>query len=275
MNAVQDKVIRIGIVNFLNATPLIEGVQTVRGIELVPKVPSDLIGCLERGEVDIALASSIDYQRSSVDLGILPVGVLSSDGDSYTVQLCSRIPFDDVTTVYCDSDSHTSAALVQIILKNRYGISPKIVPVDIQSMNQCDTSWPETVLVIGDKVVKSNCQSDYEYTLDLGEAWKEQTGLPFVFAIWQGRMDCSTSSVNKVSMLLQRQLLFNLHRIEQVVSSHALKRGWNPPLALQYVTKHMHYQFTGAHEESLELFYIFAKSMGILKEVRPIYLLSS
>ena len=80
MEAVQDQTIRVGVVNFLNATPLIEGMSAVEGIELVPKVPSDLIGCLERGEVDFALASSIDYQRSSIDLGILPYGVLSSDG---------------------------------------------------------------------------------------------------------------------------------------------------------------------------------------------------
>ena len=93
--------------------------------------------------------------------------------------------------------------------------------------------------------------------------------------MWQSRMDFLPSSVNKVSMLLQRQLLINLQRIEQIVSSHALKRGWSPPLALQYVTKHMHYQFTDAHEESLELFYTLARSMGIIEEVRPIYLLSS
>ena len=126
MTAVQDQTIRIGVVNFLNATPLIEGMNAVEGIELVPKVPSDLIGCLERGEVDFALASSIDYQSKFIDLGILPVWVLSSDGDSLTVQLCSRIPFQNVTKVHCDSDSHTSIALLQIILKNKFDISPKL-----------------------------------------------------------------------------------------------------------------------------------------------------
>ncbi|HIB50875.1 MAG TPA: hypothetical protein EYO40_06320 [Phycisphaerales bacterium] len=275
MEAVQDQTIRVGVVNFLNATPLIEGMSAVEGIELVPKVPSDLIGCLERGEVDFALASSIDYQRSSIDLGILPYGVLSSDGYSLTVQLCSRLPFQHVAKVHCDSDSHTSIALLQIILKNKFNISPEIVPTDIRSMKQCSSDWPDTVLIIGDKVVASDCQSEYAFTLDLGEAWKKQTGLPFVFAMWQGRLDCPTSDVKTLSVLLQRQLLYNLHRIEQVVSSHAQSRGWEPSLALQYVTEHMNYQFTDAHEESLELFYALAKSDGIIDKAIPIHLLSS
>ena len=274
MSVVQISTIRIGVVNFLNAAPLIDGIAAVDGIELVPKVPSELIGCLERGEVDVALASSIDYQRSSIDLGVLPVGVLSSDGESLTVQLCSRVPFQQVTRVHCDSDSHASVALLQIILQNLYGINPEIVTTNLQLMNQSDSAWPETVLMIGDKVVTSHCESEYQYTLDLGQAWKEQTGLPFVFATWFGKLDLPKSKIRKVSMLLQRQRLYNEHRIEQVVSLHASDRGWEPTQALQYVTKHMNYQFTDAHHESLLLFYTLAKSCNLLQSVRPLHILN-
>ena len=64
VEVIKEECIRLGVVNFLNATPLIEGLEGVDDVELVPRVPSDLIGCLERREVDIALASSIDYQKS-------------------------------------------------------------------------------------------------------------------------------------------------------------------------------------------------------------------
>lgn len=275
MTALNNQCIRIGVVNFLNATPLIEGLGSVKGIKFIPKVPSDLMDCLERDEVDIALASSIDYQRSKENIGILPVGVLSSDGDSLTVQLCSRIPFKDVTRVHCDSDSHTSVALLQIILKQKFDVAPEIITTDIRSLKKCDSKWPDTVLIIGDKVVSCDCQSEYEFTLDLGEAWKEQTGLPFVFAMWQGRLNCDKKIVNKISMLFSRQLLINLQRIEQVVSTNALCREWEPTLALQYVTEHMHYDFTDAHQESLELFYSLAHSLGILGQARPIQFMST
>jgi chorismate dehydratase len=275
MSAVHNHCIRIGVVNFLNATPLIEGLGGVEGIELIPKVPSDLMACLERDEVDFALASSIDFQRSKDNIGILPVGVLSSDGDSLTVQLCSRIPFEDVTTVHCDSDSHTSVALLQIILKQKFEVVPEVISTDVRSLEKCNSNWPDTVLIIGDKVVSCDCQSEYEFTLDLGEAWKEQTGLPFVFAIWQGRLNCDKQIVNKVSILFNRQLLLNLQRIEHVVSTNALRREWEPSLALQYVTEHMHYHFTDAHQESLELFYALAHSLGIIEQPQPIQYISS
>ncbi|MDP7005949.1 MAG: menaquinone biosynthesis protein [Phycisphaerales bacterium] len=273
MPAVMTKNIRIGVVNFLNAAPMVDGISAVDGIQVIAKVPSDLIGSLEGNEVDVALASSIDYQQTSIELGILPVGVLSSDGDSLTVQLCSRVPLNNITKVHCDSDSHTSVALLQIMLHELYAIHPEVISTDIRSMDTCDSLWPETVLIIGDKVVTSKCESEFEYTLDLGQAWKQQTGLPFVFAAWFCRMDLSETHVQKISMLLQRQLTFNKQRIEQVVSAHASSRGWDAPLALQYLTKHIQYEFIDAHMESLQLFYSLAKTCGILKEVRQLKLL--
>ena len=93
MSAVSAQNIRLGVVNFLNASPMIEGIQAVEGIDVVAKVPSELVGCLERGEVDVALASSIDYQHSSMNLGLLPVGVLRI--------LATPIPF--VPTISSDS----------------------------------------------------------------------------------------------------------------------------------------------------------------------------
>ncbi len=275
MSAVSAQNIRLGVVNFLNASPMIEGIHAVEGIDVVAKVPSELVGCLERGEVDVALASSIDYQHSSMNLGLLPVGVLSSDGDSMTVQLCSRAPFQEITKVHCDSDSHTSIALLQIILKEQFGITPSILPTDIRSMNRCSSSWPETVLIIGDKVISSGYIEEYSYTLDLGQAWKKQTGLPFVFAAWFGSMNFSKSLVQKISMLLQRQLACNKQRIEQIVSTHSKDRGWDTHLAKQYLMNHMQYDWSDAHKESLDLFYSLAKSCGILEEVRPLHILGS
>jgi chorismate dehydratase len=270
MTALQCENIRIGVVSFLNSTPLIDGIAAVEGIELVHRVPSELIDCLDNREVDIALASSIDYQKSKTEFEILPVGVLSSDGESLTVQLCSRIPFKDIQEIHCDSDSHTSIVLLQIILNNLYGIAPKIITADIRALNRRHSDWPETVLVIGDKVVKNNCGSEYPFTLDLGQAWKKQTGLPFVFATWLVRKDFTQHQIETVSMLLSRQLAYNQHRIEQIVSKYANERGWKTSLALQYVTHHMNYQFTRAHEESLEMFYELAKSCGALEEIRPL-----
>jgi chorismate dehydratase len=270
MESVQQQNLRLGVVNFLNATPLIDGISTVQGIDLVPKVPSELTGCLERGEVDIALSSSIDYQRSEEQLCILPVGALSSEGETLTVRLCSTEPLGKISVVHCDTDSHTSVALLQIILKNKYGITPDVIPCDVRKHSSSNTRLPETVLLIGDKVVTSVNDGLYPYQLDLGYAWHEQTGLPFVFATWFGCSTLDTSLVQRAHMVLDRQLRRNRTRIEQVVSSSAPERGWDVDVACRYLTENIQYSFSETHIQSLELFYDLAVSVGALESVKPL-----
>lgn len=270
LQAVEQQDIRLGVVDFLNTSPLISGLERVEGIEFIHKVPSSLIGCLERNEVDLALASSIDYQRSSIDLRILPVGVLSSEGETLTVRLCSRRPFDEIEEVYCDTDSHTSIVLLQIILKQKYGISPKIIPADIRSLIDHNNEWPETVLIIGDKVVTSEHEPTSSHNLDLGRAWMDQTGLPFVFAVWLGPENLEVPLVNRARILLDRARRHNAQRVEQIVTTHAIDRGWVPEVAFQYLTNHMQYSFTKDHGESLELFFQLAASFSLISTVRPV-----
>jgi chorismate dehydratase len=270
MEQMQLRKLRLGVVNFLNATPLIDGIASLQGVQLVPKVPSELIDCLERNEVDIALASTIDYQRSREQLRILPVGVLSSDGETLTVRLCSKKPFEHIKEVHCDVDSHTSIALMQIIVRNKFGISPKIVPCDVRALSVNQEDWPDTMLMIGDKVVTSATDDTFAYTLDLGYEWKMQTGLPFVFATWFGTNDLDSELVQMARMVLDRQRRCNTNRIEQVVSAHAPMRGWDVGIAHRYLTEHIQYTFTDIHKESLELFYALAHSVGSIEEVRPL-----
>jgi chorismate dehydratase len=262
--------VRLGVVSFLNTVPLIDGLEMIEGISLVPKVPSALIGCLESGEVDLALASSIDYQRSSETLRIMKVGLLSSDGQTLTVRLCSRVPIADVQEVHCDVDSHTSLALLQIVMKDMYRKDITIVPTEIRDLGKNNNDWPESVLMIGDKVVTSANESEYDYELDLGEAWKKETGLPFVFAVWMGKSNIAPEILELASMSLARQLKRNLQCLEQVVSSSATVRGWNPIEALRYVSGTMQYNWSDRHIESLELFFNRAHEIGIIPHARKI-----
>ena len=270
LQAAKQQDVRLGVVDFLNTAPLIGGLERVSGIEFIHKVPSSLIGCLERDEVDLALASSIDYQRSVIDLRILPVGVLSSEGETLTVRLCSSLPLEDIGEVYCDTDSHTSIVLLQIVLRQKYGITPKIIPTNIRSLLDSTKDWPETVLIIGDKVVTSEHEPTYTHSLDLGQAWMDQTGLPFVFATWLGPENLDKELVNRARILLDRERRHNAQRIEQIVSTHAIDRGWVPEVAFQYLTNHMQYSFTKQHGESLDLFFELAASCSLIDTVRPV-----
>jgi predicted solute-binding protein len=270
MALMEQQKLRLGVVNFLNTTPLIDGITSCDGVELIPRVPSDLVSCLERNEVDIALASSIDYQLCKKQLTILPVGVLSSNGETLTVRLCSKTPFDEISEVFCDTDSHTSVVLLQVVLNYKYNISPKITPCNIRELIESNSKLPNTILMIGDKVITSASEGVYNYQLDLGSAWLEQTNLPFVFATWFCSEDIEDSLVQRANMILDRQLRFNTNRIEQVVSKYSPKRGWDVDVAYRYLTDHIQFSFSEEHRKSLELFYDLAFKIDAIDSIKPL-----
>jgi chorismate dehydratase len=271
MEAVSPSVLRLGVVRFLNAVPLISGLEVCEGVTLEPAVPSRLLSRLEEGAVDLALASSIDYQRASADLCILPVGALGSLSETWTVRLWSAVPFDEMETVCCDTDSHTSVALLKIVLQNKYCVVPRLEPFDASAVNGEAASWPEAVLLIGDKVVSgSPPAASHRYQLDLGGAWRDMTGLPFVFGAWMGRADLPQEFVLRAAMLLDRQRRRNTARLEELVSADGPPRGWQVEEGLRYLRDHIEYASGSDQLESIERFHQMAMQCGVIDQVRPI-----
>ena len=93
----------------------------------------------------------IDQQRGDVDLELVPVGIIGSDGATDTVALFSREPFEAIREIACDIDSHTSVALLRIIMLRVYGRTPELTPYDAK----VSTATPDAVLLIGDKVARA------------------------------------------------------------------------------------------------------------------------
>src|ERR1044071_7774439 len=113
---------RIACVRYLNTVPLIEGLEKLSGVELIPTVPSRIAGMVLAGEADVGLVSLIDAARSRGELTLLPVGMIGCDGPTLTVRLFSSVPLNEVRRVHCDTDSHTSVVLCRVLLKKLYGI---------------------------------------------------------------------------------------------------------------------------------------------------------
>lgn len=271
MTAVAAAPIRLGVVSFLNAVPLIDGLEGLEGVSLEPSVPSRLMGRIEQGAVDLALASSIDYQRSAQELRILPVGALGSDGVTMTVRLWSRDPLDRIECVHCDVDSHTSVALLRIILRRVHGIDCRVVPFDATAANGDPSTWPSSVLLIGDKVVTGRPPGDsHGHELDLGEAWQEMEGLPFIFGAWMGRADLDPDIAMRARVILDRQLRLNRQRLDEVVSRAAPARGWEPSVAASYLREHIRYEFGERERAGLEAFHAAAVDLGLIDECRPL-----
>ena len=124
-------------------------------------------------------------------------------------------PIQNVRTVACDTDSHTSVVLARIILAKSFRITPELVELDRAG----HSGQPSTaILLIGDKVV---CQEprDLPYQLDLGEAWKQFTGLPFVFAAWMARGEID---INELPAKLRRAKIEGLAHVDAIIRQHAI-----------------------------------------------------
>src|SRR3954469_15289607 len=118
------KLLRVASVSYFNAKPLIHGLDRQSDVHLLLDVPSRLIDHLRDERADVALLPVIDYQRM-YGLRIVPSGAIGCDGPTLTVRIFSRVPIERITTLACDTDSHTSVALAHLILANRFGLRPQ------------------------------------------------------------------------------------------------------------------------------------------------------
>lgn len=267
------RTIRLGVVSFVNTVPLIDGLENLTDFTLTYAPPSQLSDLLGNGDVDVALCSSIDYQRAPDPMVILPCGVLACDGPTLTVRLYTKAPIEQVRQVHCDVDSHTSVALLRILLKELYGSDLELVDYDAneRTVNGELMRWPDALLVIGDKVVtQSPLAVRYPHQLDLGQAWREHTGLPFVFGTWLARTDAEPAMLQTTMQVLERQRRRNLGRISSLIYRHAVPRGWPHDLAEEYLAHCLVYTMTDRLRDGLAMFHQKAHEHGVIEVCRPL-----
>ncbi len=264
---------RVAAVRYLNTAPLIQGLEKLSEIELVPTVPSRIVDMLAGGDADVGLASIIDAVASPVPLVLLPVGMIGCDGPTLTVRVFSTKPIETISELHADGDSHTSVVLAQVLLWRLHGIRPKITKFDARERvaegraiaSTLEESWPPTVLLIGDKVVTDAPPPErYPYQMDLGQAWKDLTGLPFVYAMWMCRRGEQKSElVRSAAAVLDRQRRHNAGRIDWLVSSRAPGARWPLELARHYLGGLLRYQVGVREREAVEHFLASAAELGL------------
>lgn len=225
--------------------------------------------------VDIALVSIIDAAASDVPLCLVPSGMIGCDGQTLTVRLFSRVPFESVTRLHADTDSHTSVALARVILAQRFGVRPTTVAFDarervpVSDVHDSD-GWPETLLLIGDKVVTDSPPAiRYPYQLDLGEAWKDWTGLPFAYAVWACRdADRADPRIAAAATVLDRQRRRNAARLDWIVARRASELRWPDDLARAYFGECLRFEVTPSVRTAAQRFIDEAAGEGIVPPTR-------
>lgn len=263
--------IRLAAVSYLNTLPLIEGLEANRDVELTLAAPSHLLPLLESGDADLALAPVIDALRSDAELELVPAGAIGCDGATLTVRLYSAVPFEQARRVHADADSHTSVTLARWLLATRFNARPEFVEFDARERVEVagDTGgapaeWPETMLMIGDKVVTDSPPAvRYPHQLDLGEAWRAETGLPFVYAVWMRRAGDAPSPRERAAIaLLDRQRRYNASRLDWIVTRRATAKRWPTDLARDYLGRHLRFDVGDPQREAIARFFAEASALG-------------
>lgn len=279
--------VKIGCVKYLNTLPLVQGLSAWREAEVVSAVPAKLIGML-MGEdgVDVALCSLIDYARvggeGEAGLRLLPVGMIGCDGPTMTVRVYSAVAPERITVLHADTDSHTSVVLAQIVLARRYGARVRVVDFDARERvavgegareGMREGGWPETLLLIGDKVVTgAPPPGRYAYEMDLGAAWKELTGLPFVYAAWMCRASAledegSARRIRAAAAVLDRARRHNAMRADWLVAAEAPGRSWPREVASHYLGDCLRHEVGERERESAQRFLDEAAALGVCAKV--------
>jgi chorismate dehydratase len=176
--------IRVGAVNYLNTKPLVEGLAGLAPrIDLSFDLPSRLADRMAAGELDVGLIPVVEFFRAGT-YTLIPGISIASRGPVLSVTLFSRVPWEQVRTVALDVGSRTSAALTQVLLRKRYGITPQVEPLPLDM--PADDLTTDAVLLIGDRAMRA-CLPGFAFAYDLGQEWTDWTGLPFVYAVWAVR----------------------------------------------------------------------------------------
>ncbi len=285
--------LRISIVEYLNTAPLVwgftEGPLRDR-YDLSFTVPSLCAEALRKGEADVAIIPSIEYQRME-NVVALPGMAVAAKGEVRSILVVAKKPIDRAQRIALDAGSRSSAALVRLLCANRWRIQPEFLeaaPDPSAMLSQADAA-----LVIGDPALRiavkmdflagkqpsgeQCCQGDpsempvpgYEtlFVYDVGYQWREMTGRPCVLAIWVARRDSVTPEV-VADFLASRK--YGLEHIAEIADAASVKLELPPAALERYMRENIDFSLDEENRVGLELYYRECAAAGLIPRVKPL-----
>lgn len=226
---------RVGHIQFLNCLPIYWGLMrsgALLDVDLRKDTPDHLNTALVAGDLDIGPISLVEYLRHADELLLLPDLAVGSDGPVLSVNLVSTKPLADLDgtrdRVALGSTSRTGVLLAQMLLAERYGVRPEFFscPPDLSRM----LAEASAGVLIGDVALRALYEAPSRGLIvtDLGQAWREWSGLPMVFAVWAVRRDFAEAhpgTVKDVHEAFLRSRDLCLAELDEVATAAA---RWEP-----------------------------------------------
>jgi len=256
--------IRLGAVDYLNARPLVFGLELRSAMfSLRFDVPSKCAALLHEGSIDVGMIPSIEYLRGREVYCIAPdVGIVSS-GPVASVALFSKMPVDRIRSIAADTSSRTSNALLRILCYERFGVDPTFVPMppNVREMLR----GHDAALLIGDPALFLDHAASGLLKVDLGEEWTAMTTLPFVWAFWAGR----PGALSKAQVAALQEA-----RDAGVAESDRIAAGYcgseRAALGQRYLKENIRYTLGEPERAALSRYYELAAEHGLLDAAAPL-----
>jgi chorismate dehydratase len=247
-----DKRWRIGAVSYLNTRPLLLGIEQesfLKSIDLVKSYPANIAQDLLSGKIDIGLVPVAILPQLS-DPHIISNYVIGANGAVASVALFSEVPIDEIKSIYLDYQSRTSVQLLKILLSQFWKKEVEFISATEGYIAQI--SGTKAGVIIGDRALEN--LSKYPYVYDLSLAWKQHTGLPFVFAAWVANQPIPAAfmaafdTANGYGLAHLDEVIALIPAQEQVYDLH------------KYYTENISYVYDEEMKQGLAAFLNFIKS---------------
>jgi len=235
---------RVGSVKALNTVPLTRGLED----EIVFDTPARLAEMLRRNELDAALVSVVEvlfHDRYDILDGI----AIASLGEVRSVLLAHREPLEQAREIFCDTASLTSVRLLRVLLAER-GLQPEIKPLPDYNF----ATAPDYLMLIGDPALDFAVGSHEHEIWDLGAAWYELTGLPFVYAVWALQRGAENTRLRRQ---LREAKDFGLDTLDSIIQN---RTDYTYDFRKDYLGWHIHYHLGSDEKRGL------AKFMELLRK---------
>ena len=240
---------RIGSIPYLNVRPLVYGIEN----QVASCEPSQLADLMYRKRFDVGIipvAEVLLHDQYDLLDGI----AIAARGEVRSVFLTHRVPIEKIKRVAVTPSSRTSVWLLRVLLKVGYHIEPEFYP----RPPGAKLSDHEAMLLIGDEAIWYATRNGKQPLWDLGAAWVEMTGLPFVFAAWAFQRDTEKF---ELATVLRKAKTDGLAHIEEIVQNAPEA---TPEFLHEYYSKCVWYDLGDAEKQGLRRFQQYLKELGLV-----------
>jgi chorismate dehydratase len=257
--------LRIGAVSYLNARPLVQGLEArTDRFNVRYDVPSLCATLLHEHRIDLGLIPSIEYLRCN-DYRVVPDLAVVSDGHVASVAIFASCPIERVRSIALDTSSRTSVALTRILCDRRFGIRPRFEPYgpDLEAM----MGRADAALLIGDPALFAEHARLGLEKIDLGAEWKAFTGLPFVYAFWTGL----PGRVTPVDVALLREARDEgVRRAEEIAAAFFPGDAERGEIGGRYLRENISFAMGERERAGLERFFELSAEVGVMPTAQPL-----